>query len=68
VSDTMAKSVLEPLNKLLEANDRLGNAIHGTKQIWPYVDKCWIDRMGEPTKLLADHRLKNDPCPDASRS
>jgi hypothetical protein len=65
VSDKM---VLEPLNKLLEANDRLHNAIHGTKQIWPYVDKCWIDGMSEPTKLLQDHRLTNDPGPDASRS
>jgi hypothetical protein len=61
------KAVLEPLNKLLEANDRLASAIQGTKQIWPYVSKCWIDGMSEPTKLLSDHRLKNDPGPDASR-
>jgi hypothetical protein len=60
------RTVLEPLNRLLEANDRLHNAIHGTKQIWPYVDKCWIDGMSDPTKLLSDHRLKNDPSSDAS--
>jgi hypothetical protein len=62
------ETVLKPLNRLLEANDRLDNAIHGTKQIWPYVSRCWIDGMSEPTKLLQDHRLANDPCPDASRS
>lgn len=52
------KEILLPLNQLLEANDRLAAAIQGTKQVWPYVSKCWIDQMSEPTKLLADHRLK----------
>jgi hypothetical protein len=53
------KAILEPLNTLLEANDRLATALHGTRGHWPYVSKCWIDEMSEPTKLLADHRLKN---------
>jgi hypothetical protein len=52
------KTVLEPLNKLLEANDRLHSAIHSTREIWPHVSPCWIDGLGEPTKLLQDHRLK----------
>jgi hypothetical protein len=54
------KMVLDPLNTLLEANDRLASAIQGTRQIWPYVSRCWIDSMSEPTQLLADHRLKSD--------
>jgi hypothetical protein len=56
------KKILDPLNKLLEANDRLAIAIQGTKCHWPYVSQCWIDQMSEPTKLLADHRLKDTPC------
>lgn len=52
------KRILDPLNKLLEANDRLAQAINGTKKIWPYVSRCWIDEMSEPTALLAKHRLK----------
>jgi hypothetical protein len=54
-----AKEVILPLNKLLEANDRLSNALQGTADFWPYVAQCWIDQLGEPTKLLADHRLKD---------
>ncbi len=57
--ETIIRDVLTPLNKLLEANDRLANAILGTRSIWPTVEKCWIDQMDEPTKLLADHRLKD---------
>jgi hypothetical protein len=52
------RTVLEPLNKLLEANDRLHSAIHSTRDFWPYVTQCWIDGVTEPTKLLCDHRLK----------
>jgi hypothetical protein len=54
------KALLLPLNKLLEANDRLAAALNKTEKQWPYVSKCWIDQMSEPTKLLADHRLKPD--------
>lgn len=53
------KELLLPLNKLLEANDRLANAINATKQHWPYVTQCWIDQMSEPTPLLAKHSLGN---------
>jgi hypothetical protein len=56
VSDHNRK-LLEPLNKLLEANDRLATAISATKAHWPHVTHCWIDQL-EPTKLLEDHRLK----------
>lgn len=54
------KELLLPLNKLLEANDRLANAINKTENQWPYVTKCWIDQMSEPTKLLAKHRLNGE--------
>jgi hypothetical protein len=57
---TLNKKLLLSLNELLEANDRLAAAIDKTKLHWPYVSKCWIDKMSEPTKLLADHRLKTD--------
>jgi hypothetical protein len=53
-----SNKILIPLNKLLEANDKLAAALNKTEQQWPYVSKCWIDQMSEPTKLLADHRLK----------
>jgi hypothetical protein len=52
------KDILTPLNKLLEANDKLAAALNKTQQQWPYVSKCWIDQMSEPTELLAKHRLK----------
>jgi hypothetical protein len=51
------KALLLPLNKLLEANDRLAAALNATEKQWPYVTQCWIDQMSEPTKLLSDHRL-----------
>lgn len=51
------KDLLLPLNKLLQANDRLANAIQGTKKVWPYVSQCWIDQMSEPTVDLAKHRV-----------
>lgn len=54
------RDLLLPLNKLLEANDRLANALNSTKTQWPYVSKCWIDQMSEPTILLAEHRLGKD--------
>jgi hypothetical protein len=53
-----SNKILMPLNKLLEANDKLAAALNKTEQQWPYVSRCWIDRLSEPTKLLADHRLK----------
>jgi hypothetical protein len=52
------KKILITLNKLLEANDRLAQAIEATRNHWPHVEKCWIDQTIEPTKLLEDHRLK----------
>jgi hypothetical protein len=57
---TKDKDILLPLNKLLEANDRLDAAITETRKLWPTAtgNRCWIDQMREPTKLLADHRLK----------
>jgi hypothetical protein len=55
-----SKELLLPLNKLLEANDRLAAALDATKKHWPYVSKCWVDQMSEPTKLLADYRIKAD--------
>lgn len=54
------KDLLLPLNKLLEANDRLANAINGTKSVWPYTTHCWIDQMSEPTIELANHRVGNE--------
>jgi hypothetical protein len=53
-----SNKILIPLNKLLEANDRLASAIQATEKHWSHVRQCWIDQMSEPTKLLADHRLK----------
>ena len=50
--------ILLPINKLLEANDKLMEAIDDSRQYWPYVSKCWIDELSEPTKDLAEHRLK----------
>ena len=55
------KEILEPLNKLLEANDRLAGAINLTKDAWPYVSECWIDQMSEPTVKLRKHRLREKP-------
>jgi hypothetical protein len=55
---TKDKDILLPLNKLLEANDRLDAAITETRKLWPTATRCWIDQTVEPTKLLADHRLK----------
>lgn len=52
------RQILEPLNDLLAANDRLVQAIQGTRQHWPYVTRCWIDEMSEPSALLAKYRLK----------
>lgn len=60
------KELLLPLNKLLEANDRLANAINATENHWPYVTNCWIDKLSEPTKLLAKYRLKTDGETDES--
>lgn len=54
------RQILIPLNRLLEANDKLATAINGTKKIWPYVSKCWIDEMSEPTVELAKHRLRGN--------
>lgn len=54
------RELLLPLNKLLEANDKLAEALNKTEKQWPYVTHCWIDQMSEPTKLLAKHRLKSD--------
>jgi hypothetical protein len=53
------KKILIPLNELLKANDRLESAIEATRLHWSHVQQCWIDQMGEPTKLLEDHRIKN---------
>jgi hypothetical protein len=53
------RKILEPLNALLEANDRLEEALRLTRKRWSNRDKCWIDQMNEPTKLLADHKLKS---------
>jgi hypothetical protein len=53
------KKILIPLNELLKANDRLESAIEATRKHWPHVEKCWIDHVIEPTKLLEDHRIKN---------
>lgn len=52
------KEILEPLNKLLAANDRLAAAINATEKQWPYVSRCWIDQMSEPTLPLAKHRFR----------
>jgi hypothetical protein len=52
------KTVLIPLNKALEANDRLNNALDATARQWPTLTHpCWIDQLSEPTILLAEHRL-----------
>jgi hypothetical protein len=53
------KKILIPLNELLKANDRLESAIEATRKHWSHVQKCWIDHVTEPTKLLEDHRIKN---------
>ena len=55
--DNKEKKIIAPLNKLLEANDRLAAALNATEKQWPYVSRCWIDQMSEPTLLLAKHRL-----------
>lgn len=52
------KELLLTLNSMLAANDRLASALDATVQQWPYVSHCWIDQMSEPTKLLAEHRVK----------
>jgi hypothetical protein len=49
--------IIVALNKLLEANDRLDNAIDKTRQAWPALNKCWIDQVSEPTPLLEKHRI-----------
>jgi hypothetical protein len=59
VPEPFNRRILAPLNKLLEANDRLAAALNATEKQWPYVSRCWIDKMSEPTKLLANHRLKD---------
>ena len=55
------KEILVPLNKLLEANDRLAGAINMTRDTWPYVSECWIDQMSEPTVALRKYRLREEP-------
>jgi hypothetical protein len=50
--------IIIDLNKLLEANDRLNNAIDETREHWKRVPKCWIDRALEPTPLLEKHRVR----------
>jgi hypothetical protein len=60
VPDSTLKDLIIPLNKLLEAKDRLANALAMTEQAWPYAHQCWIDQLNEyqePTKLLNDHRI-----------
>jgi hypothetical protein len=54
----VSDDLIRPLNVLLEANDRLNLAIDKTRKAWGIPDRCWIDQISEPTKLLADHRLK----------
>jgi hypothetical protein len=60
VAEPFNKTLLVSLNKLLEANDRLASALNATEDQWPYVTRCWIDQMSEPTKLLADYRIKSN--------
>lgn len=54
------KEILQPLNKLLAANERLAIAAEGTRQHWPYVSRCWIDELSEPTVDLRKYRLKTN--------
>lgn len=54
------RDVLLPLNNLLAANDRLAAALNATEEQWPYISRCWIDQLSEPTPLLAEHRLGKD--------
>jgi len=51
--------LLLSLNALLEANEKLNTAIDNTRKAWRMPEQCWIDQMSEPTKLLADYRLKD---------
>jgi hypothetical protein len=54
------KNLLFPLNKLLEANDRLEAALDNTAEMWKTgPDKCWIDQINEPTPLLEKHRIRD---------
>jgi hypothetical protein len=54
------KDIILTLNQNLEANDRLSSALDATEEQWPHVKHCWIDRInGEPTPLLAKHRITN---------
>jgi hypothetical protein len=49
--------LLAPLAALLKANGRLVDAIDGTRQFWAWGDRCWIDQISEPTKLLKEHKI-----------
>jgi hypothetical protein len=57
VADPQEIELLPSLNALLEANDKLNQAIDATRQAWKIPEKCWIDRISEPTPLLEKHKL-----------
>jgi hypothetical protein len=59
VADHHPESDLLPaLNTLLEANDKLNTAIDATRKAWKLLpEKCWVDRISEPTPLLEKHKL-----------
>jgi hypothetical protein len=54
----MQDSLSDTLKALKAANLRLGVAITETVESWPLVQKCWIDRINEPTLVLEEHRVK----------
>lgn len=42
----------------LKSKVRLRMAINDTIAMWPYVDRCWVDQISEPTVMLQKHALK----------
>jgi hypothetical protein len=57
VADPVDSKLLPSLNALLEANDKLLDAIDATREAWDLPEKCWIDQLVEPTLLLEHHKL-----------
>jgi hypothetical protein len=56
--DPQETELLPTLNLLLEANDKLNNAIDATREAWNMPERCWIDQLTEPTPLLNKHKLR----------
>jgi hypothetical protein len=49
--------LLAPLAEFLRANGRLDDAITDTRLFWALGERCWIDKLTEPTLLLEHHKI-----------